>query len=240
MSNELHTLSGAFALDAVSVDEAAQFRTHLEECAACLEEVRELRAAAARMGEVEALLPPPALKARVLAGADRLSQKPPKVPFAPLGRHGTEGSGRRWAPRLAAAAAAAVIAVGGGIGLSQLGDDSGETLQASVVRVFDAADVNTTDVTTSHGPVRVATSAGRGEMAVDTSGLQTLDAGHVYQLWAIVDGTPVSVGVLDEPGKGASMRMPRTGTQVAITVEPSGGSDAPTTDPIVEVDPASV
>ena len=77
-------------------------------------------------------------------------------------------------------------------------------------------------------------------MAVDTSGLHTLDQGHVYQLWSIVDGTPTSVGVLDDPGTGASMAMPEPGTQVAITVEPAGGSERPTTDPIVEVDPASV
>ncbi len=237
MSTELHTLSGAFALDAVSVDEAAQFRTHLEECSSCLQEVRELRAAAARMGEVEAMIPPPALKARVLAAADHTSQKPPKVPLTPLGRH---GAGRRWAPRLAAAAAAAVIVVGGGIGISQLGDDTSGTLQAGVVQVFEASDVHTGEVSTSHGPVRVATSAERGEMAVDTSGLQTLDSGHVYQLWTIADGTPVSVGVLDEPGQGASMAMPGPGAQVAITIEPAGGSDRPTTDPIVEVDPASV
>ena len=234
MNTDLHTLSGAFALDALSSEEAAQFRTHLEECAVCRQEVRELRAAAAQMGVVEAVAPPESLKARVLATADRTPQKPPKV--SPL----SQARGRRWAPRLAAAAAAVVVAGAGAFGIAQIAGDGGATLQAGVVQVFESDDAHTAEVDTSHGAVRVATSPERGEMAVDTSGLQTLDQGHVYQLWSIVDGTPTSVGVLDDPGKGASMAMPEPGTQVAITVEPAGGSDRPTTDPIVEVDPASV
>ncbi len=36
------------------------------------------------------------------------------------------------------------------------------------------------------------------------------------------------------------MEMPEAGTQVAITVEPAGGSEQPTTEPIVQVDPGEV
>jgi anti-sigma-K factor RskA len=238
MSTDLHTLSGAFAIDALSAEEAEQFRTHLEGCAVCREEVRELRAAAARMGEIEAVVPPVALKARVLAAADRTAQRPPKV--VDPGRDDKEGVGRRWLPRVAAAAAAAVVVVGAAVGIGQITGEDGTSLQAGVVQVFEADDAHTAEVDTSHGAVRVATSPARGEMAVDTSGLQPLDDEHVYQLWSIADGTPTSVGVLDDPGRGASMEMPASGTQVAITVEPAGGSEEPTTDPIVAVDPAEV
>ncbi|HET6652015.1 MAG TPA: anti-sigma factor [Nocardioides sp.] len=237
MSTDLHTLSGAFAIDALTAEEAEQFRTHLEGCAACREEVRELREAAARMGEVEAVAPPAALKARVLAAADRTAQQPPKV----VRLEEREDSGRRrWAPRLAAAAAAAVVVVGGAIGIGQIAGDDGTTLQAGVVRVFEAEDARTAEVDTSQGVVRVATSPGRGEMAVDTSGLRPLDEEHVYQVWSIADGTPSSVVVLPDPDRGASMEMPAAGTQVAITVEPAGGSEQPTTEPIVAVDPGEV
>jgi anti-sigma-K factor RskA len=237
MSTDLHTLSGAFAIDALTAEEADQFRTHLEGCAACREEVRELREAAARMGEVEAVAPPAALKSRILSAADRTAQQPPKV--ARLDE-GAEPSGRRrWVPRLAAAAAAVVL-VGGAIGIGQITGDDGTTLQAGVVRVFEADDAHTAEVDTSHGAVRVATSPDRGEMAVDTSGLRPLDEEHVYQVWSIADGTPSSVLVLPDPGRGASMAMPAAGTQVAITVEPAGGSEQPTTEPIVAVDPGEV
>jgi anti-sigma-K factor RskA len=238
MTTEPHTLSGAFVLDALSPEEAAQFRRHLDSCAVCREEVRELREAAARMGAVETVAPPPELKTRVLAAADRTPQKPPR-----LGSSGTTPAPRRWAPRVLAAAAAAVVLAGGAIGLNAvLSDDEGgqSGLQAAVVEVFQAPDAHVAEVETSHGPLRVATSPGEDEMAVDTSDLVALDQEHVYQLWAIQDGSPVSVGVLDDPRSGAAMELPETGTTVAITVEPAGGSEQPTTDPIAQVDPAAV
>jgi anti-sigma-K factor RskA len=77
MSTDLHTLSGAYAIDALSAEEAQAFDTHLEECQACRDEVRELQQAAALMGASEARAAPPALKARVLAAADQLPQLPP-------------------------------------------------------------------------------------------------------------------------------------------------------------------
>ena len=45
MTTDVHTLSGAYALDALSDQEAADFREHLRGCQACRDEVRELRAA---------------------------------------------------------------------------------------------------------------------------------------------------------------------------------------------------
>ena len=96
------------------------------------------------------------------------------------------------------------------------------------------------EVETSHGPLKVATSGSEGEMAVDTSSLVELDDQHVYQVWTVVEGEPLPVTVLEEPGSGAHMPMPEPGTQVAITVEPAGGSEKPTTDPIAQLDPSEV
>ena len=77
MSTDLHTLSGAYAVDALSPEEAEEFRKHLDGCPACREEVRELREAAARMGASEAVTPPAHLKANIMLAADRLPQLPP-------------------------------------------------------------------------------------------------------------------------------------------------------------------
>jgi hypothetical protein len=57
--------------------------------------------------------------------------------------------------------------------------------------------------------------------------------------WAVRDGAMESVGVL-EPEKGAYMDMPTPDTEVAITVEPRGGSAQPTTDPIMRVNPSEI
>ena len=63
MSTDLHTLSGAYAVDALSDEEARLFDTHLEGCQACRDEVRELQdAAAARWGPARRSAPPAALQ----------------------------------------------------------------------------------------------------------------------------------------------------------------------------------
>ena len=58
MSTDLHTLSGAYAVHALSEEEARLFDAHLEGCQACRDEVRELQDAAARMGASEAATGP--------------------------------------------------------------------------------------------------------------------------------------------------------------------------------------
>jgi len=234
MSTELHTLSGAYALDALSPEEAAAFRKHLEACPACCQEVRELRSAAARMGASEAVAPPPYLKARVLEAANRTPQQPPRVTPIRAGRPS------RWSPKLVAAAAAAVLVVGTAIGVGVTVGEPETTLQAGVVEVFTASDARSTEVETSRGPLKIATSRSEGRMAVDTSGLVPLDDEQVYQVWTVVEGEPLPVVVLEQPDAGAHMGMPAPGTQVAITVEPAGGSERPTSEPIAQLDPSTV
>ena len=235
MSTDLHTLTGAYAIDALTSEEAEQFRTHLAACPACQQEVRELQAAAALMGESESTAPPVGLKARVMAAADQHPQLPPRVPNLETAH------AKRWTPRILAAAASVVLIVAAGFGVSQIQQDPESTLAASVTRVFDAPDARTTTVDTANGgTVSVATSQSLGEMAVDTDELPALSEEQVYQLWSIEGATPESVGVLDDPDSGASMAMPDEGTQVAITIEPSGGSEQPTTDPVVQVTPSEV
>lgn len=235
LPNELHTLSGAYALDALTAEEAAAFRTHLAACPSCCEEVRELRAAAAQMGASEAVLPPARLRTAVLEAADKTPQLRPKVTSIDSARS------RRWMPKLLTAAAAVVLVAGAVLGIGQIqNDDAGATLAAGVTQVFEAPDANQAVVETPQGVLRVATSPSQGEMAVDTSDLAPLEGGRVYQLWAIVGEEPISQGVLSDTKAGAHMDMPASGTQVAITIEPAGGSKLPTSEPIVRVDPSSV
>lgn len=239
MSTDLHTLSGAYALNALSAEDAEEFRKHLEVCAACRQEVRELQQAAASMGASEAIEPPPYLKANVMRAADRTPQLPP---YSSAGNV-IQVPRHRWGARFLAAAAAVVVIVAGAIGISQIGSDDSEqqaTLADGVVRVFQAQDANTATMETANGgSISVATSPALGQMAVDTDELPPLDEEHVYQLWAIHDGETASVGVL-EPEEGAFMEMPTPDTEVAITVEPAGGSERPTSEPIMQVNPSEV
>jgi anti-sigma-K factor RskA len=237
MSTDVHTLSGAYALDALSPEEAAEFRRHLDGCQACRDEVRELQSAAARMGAAQASAPPPDLKARILAAADRTPQQPPAGVVTSI----QKPAPRRWVAWVGAAAAAIVLITGGAVGIGMLSEEDGTNLAEGVVRVFEAEDARTATVETENGgKLTVGVSPARNEMAVDTSGLPELEEGQVYQLWAVQGEEMVSAAVLADPESGAAMGMPAKQTQVALTVEPEGGSDQPTSAPIVQVDPHEV
>jgi len=65
-------------------------------------------------------------------------------------------------------------------------------------------------------------------------------ANHAYQLWAIVDGRATSVKVFNSDPDGhalvESLTLPATSrgaTAIYVTVEPDGGSTAPTTEPFL-------
>lgn len=249
MSNDTHTLSGAYALDALEPDEAAEFRRHLQVCQVCCDEVRELRKAAARMAELDAVPAPPELRRRVMSAVDRTPQEPPSRPVVDLGSRRTDSDGngtgaepgpRRWLPRLLAAAAAVAI-VGGGVWAVDGLRSEDPALTTAAQQVFGAEDARTVTVETANGgKLKVAVSPERNEMAVDTRELPELDDEHVYQIWAVHGTEMVSAAVLEDIEDGAAMGMPGEDTQVAFTIEPKGGSEEPTTDPIVVVDPSAL
>ncbi len=238
---DTHTLSGAYVLDALAPEEAEEFRQHLRGCPACRDEVAELRRAVTRMAEADASAPPPELKSRILAAADRTPQQPPPAAVAtPVEDEQGAASRRRWLPRLLAAAAAVVL-VGGGVWAVMDRSDDGATLAANAVQVFEAEDARTVTVDTENGGrLTVAVSPARNEMAVDTRELPDPGEDRVYQIWAVQGTEMISKAVLADIGQGAAMEMPDAETQVAFTIEPAGGSTAPTSDPIVVVDPSGL
>lgn len=61
--------------------------------------------------------------------------------------------------------------------------------------------------------------------------LRTLTAQQQYQLWAIVDGKPVDLGVFDiTEGALTKMKSIANAAMFAVTIEPKGGSVNPTLD----------
>jgi anti-sigma-K factor RskA len=225
-SGDVHTLTGAYALDALSEIERAAFERHLADCVACRQEVDELRATAARLGSAVAVAPPAGMRDSVLAEIGRTRQLPPR---------GEATSRRRvsWPLRIAlvATAAAAGVAVVLGVRVAGLEQrlDAAQQQAASVNAVLAAPDAT---------PLRdagtaVVVSRGQGRAVVVAAGLPELDAAHVYQLWVIGPGGPRSAGLL---GAGTADRIrpliaevPTDANRIGITVEPAGGSAAPTT-----------
>lgn len=67
-------------------------------------------------------------------------------------------------------------------------------------------------------------------------GLRPAPSGHTYQAWYMVDGQPSSAGlmVVGQDGIAVLQGVQPIGTNlVALTLEPAGGVDQPTTDPVV-------
>lgn len=242
MSTDTHTLSGAYALDALSPEDAATFERHLEGCDTCRAEVREFREVAARLGARAAEPPPPALRERVLTLADRTRQDPPAATVADEADGATVTSIRR-PRRLAGLVAAAALVLAAGLGVSTLLDDddpSTPALAQPAAQVFGAEDAESIEVALGDGQLRVAVSQERGEMAVDARDLPDPGEGRVYQLWTGRGAEMIDAGVLGPTDTGAAMPLPAPGETVNVTVEPAGGSEQPTSEPIVTVDPTDI
>jgi len=255
MNADLHHLSGAYAVDALDGAERAAFESHLLGCADCRAEVAELTAAGHSLAALTQATPPPSLRASVLSGISQVRPLPPlpedaaapvpdAVTYVASGPVAAEASDAVVVPLrrrsrastwLAGAAAAAVIAVGG-LAWSPWSDDSG-TL-SPVDQVVTAADA--VRVSSSKGELNaeVAYSRQLGRAAITVAGLPPAPEGKTYQLWFVgSDGVARSAGLLtpdaDRRGSMVLEGDPSAAAAVGMTVEPAGGSTAPTTDPLV-------
>ncbi|MEO6148774.1 MAG: anti-sigma factor [Mucilaginibacter sp.] len=88
----------------------------------------------------------------------------------------------------------------------------------------------------------IAWSPVKNKVMIDMAGLNLPenDKDHQYQLWAIVDGKPVDLGVFDSAARTDSADMkemkPVTAPQAfAVTLEKRGGSANPTMDEMVVI-----
>lgn len=88
--------------------------------------------------------------------------------------------------------------------------------------------------------LRVAFSSEKEEVMIDLSSLKmpSNDDQHQYQLWAMVDGKPVDLGVFDSSENNSGMKRMKSvkGAQAfAVTLEPKGGSVSPTMDQMMAI-----
>jgi anti-sigma-K factor RskA len=224
---DVHTLAGAYALDAVNDIERAQFNRHLAECETCALEVAELREATGRLTDVTWSSPPPRMRRTVL---ETISQTP-QVRAGRPDRAGGAGRWRRWA---AAAVAASVLVVAAGavsylVQEQRVRDARDRAVAAeTIVDVLRAPDASVhQEDPTIGGTVTVVESRERDAAVVMLSALPDPGADHAYELWLSADGNEfTSVGVLD-PGLGTATRLvPGLGNanMVGVSREPAGGS----------------
>jgi anti-sigma factor RsiW len=232
--HEVHTLTGAYAADALPDDERRAFDEHLEQCPACSQEVAELAATTARLGAAVSAPAPEAMRARVLAEVARTRQLSPVVT-----RLHRRAATEQWFRQPAGIAASLLLVVALGLGVFA-GVESRRAHQADrradlvTAIVTDPHKAQATHDISSGGEGMIIVS--RGRAIFQATDVKPLPSDRTYQLWIINAKGARSVGVL---GRGTSGDIEqfvdgvKKTDQIGLTVEPGGGSDQPTTKPVL-------
>jgi anti-sigma factor RsiW len=231
---ELRELLGAFALGAVTPDEAAAVRAYLATHPAAQAELAELVAAADVLPELaEPLAPPPDLRTRIAAAVTRdgesapsapgLTSLPATTPRAPEPVRRPPSFWSRPTPWAAAAAVLLLLSAGLLYWNVQLRNEIASQPAAQVIALAptDAAPG-------ASGEVRYVPA--ERLLLVDVRDLPPLAQGQVYEVWLIDAAGPVPAGVFDQSTAQHAVVADRSKYQtLAITAEPGPlGTAAPT------------
>lgn len=242
-SPDIHALGAAYALDAVDDLERAAFDRHVAECETCAIEVAEFRETVTRLADGTWSVPPPRMRADVLARAAVTPQ------LSPLDRRrGALSSVSRWRRLAAGCAIVGVLGVGAAattyaVQEQRLADQRVATATAQqradrIQAVLAAPDASLrTGTLTGGGRVSVVVSDSADAAVVVLADAPSPGPRRAYQLWTVRGQTPVSVGLL-APGQSAATELVdgvRGRDAFAVSLEPAGGSPAPTTTPLVGI-----
>lgn len=228
-TDNIHTLAGAYALDALDDLERIRFEAHLESCDACVDEVASFRATTARLGAAEEIPVSAELRSRVLEDIEHVRQVGPVT---------AKVTGM--APRLVSVAAAVLAVAVVALSVVTAGlRNRVEELEPyeEIATILQSDDAITLTEQVGDARLQVVASPGSGAGAVLATGMSEAPSGHAYQLWLITEdeqALPAGFLKVGDDGQGEEiMRGEMDGViAVGITVEPEGGSEQPTTDPI--------
>lgn len=216
MPDDLHELSALYALDVLDASERERFEEHLADCDRCATDLAGLREAATALAFVEGPPPPAELRSRILTAAH---DEPSNV---------VSLSSRRSAATSAAVAfavAASAAAVGFGIWAATLHHSlTSERSATSVLRDPRSRHI---DVKGTTGQLVVAPSGD----AVLTVSLPSPPKGRTYEAW-VASPAVQPAGVFSGGLVKLSRHVPH-GALVMVTLERTGGTAAPTQQPLL-------
>ncbi|MDN3247787.1 anti-sigma factor [Streptomyces mutabilis] len=254
----LHSLAAPYALDALEGAERVRFERHLEGCDRCAADVRALSEDAVRLAWSTAAPAPAALRDRVLAAVRTTAQEPAPgrgparrlPPHVWGGRPAPERS-RPSRPRalpvpFATVTAAAALVVASLFAVqahrTQGELDTARDRAREIAHVLAAPDARATSGEDGRGgSIGVVASASEGRAVVTLSGYGEPPGGRVHQLWLVRPGAGTrSLGLFDADTPLITSGLDRSATSLAVTVEPGGGSDRPTSRPVVQLTLESV
>jgi anti-sigma-K factor RskA len=227
----------AYMLGALEPDEAADLERHAAGCERCQAEIRWLTPALDALPDgVERLEPPRELRERVMAEvrfdappAEAIAEAP--AASGPLGRAATWlrelGSGPMGLRPVAGFAAAVLVvvaiagfAIGGGLGTD-------EAARTSTVVAGRAPGVT----------AKMVSEGDSGTLHLDN--VKQLPSDRVLEAWVQRDGEVEPVEALfvpDRKGRASTELPDMAGVEVVmVTTEPRGGSESPTSSPLVTI-----
>jgi anti-sigma-K factor RskA len=244
-----------YALGALQAGSCAQIEQHLKECSACRRELEAMRGDSAVLAlAVAGPTPPVRSRERLLsavASPQKEGQSHLQASFAVR---------RPWwsfAPVFASLALAviALFLVRENTSLTQaneqllrqiaIADKEGRKAR-EVLALMTAKDtMHVSLVSTGAPPPHVHTiyQPRTGRLCMMASNLKPLPAGMTYELWLIPkSGAPMPAGMFKPDSEGMAMMMPENpevpaGTEAkafAVTMEPEGGSQAPSGEPLLQ------
>jgi anti-sigma-K factor RskA len=232
---DIAALISAYALGALEPDQAALAEEHIASSDACRRAYEDALETSAALALAVADSEPSAdLRDRIVAAAraERPEPVPAVAPAAPRKRSRLAG----WLTpsmgfAVAGIAAAIVFAL---VAVSQHNSaTNARDNQEALVSILSSPDARVVPLKPSAGGApsgRVVVSDGRAALI---SSLQPAPTGHTYQAWGLPagGGDPVPLPTFSRNGSVVILDDVGDYGQVAITVEPSGGSQVPTTKP---------
>jgi anti-sigma factor RsiW len=226
--------AGAYLLGALPGDELGAYEAHLATCEACRAEVESLKVAVDALPmSAPTVAPPAALKDRLMVDvrreAELLAAAGPAAD-RPAASAAPEPRRRRWQLSLRAPLAAALTAGALGVGV----------LIGGVA--FSGGGTRT--VTASVDQSRAPRASARleihdGHAVLVAAGMPAPAGGRVYEVWLQrSDGSVVPTTTLFTPRSNGAATAGVSGSlsgvkQVLVSAEPRGGSQQPTTKPIL-------
>jgi anti-sigma-K factor RskA len=247
--DELLMSAGAYAVGALTGHEKTEFEALMSESEQLRAEVTELMDTAVELGlSVAPVDPGSDLRARILSAVADIPQLAEERP----GRTRLEAPAdlkvrSRWSTplaRLAAVAAAIALIVGLGFTVRAGIQAQNDMVTASQINdIQAAADYQRESVEIAGGgTATLVWSVALGRSALIVDGLAALPAGSTYELWYIdADGaTPAGTFDVGDDGRRSVVLAGEmdAGRTIGVTVEPVGGSDIPSTDPVIVVETA--
>lgn len=238
----IHTLAGAYAIDALDDHERTEFESHLDVCPECRREVTELRTTASSLATITDADPPESLRAAVMSQIQSVRPMPPDIPAAH--KSASKGSKARRRVKLLGAVAAALVVIGGaGSAIWQpwdTGTHSSPEAEPTAQKVLQARDAQRVSVDVpDNGSVTLVRSRSVGRAVVVAPDMKTAPEGKDFELWLQRPGSdmePAGLMPKDDDGPVMLEGDTTTASAVGITLEPQGGSAEPTTDPVALFD----